>query len=98
MELRSRKDQDPPQGTPQAPVLSTTLPSPSDRGLSRLTAEIRLGTAWVLTTIIGGLAIYASSRYELSRDATIVIMLGVLGLYALYGHSVRRKNTVKFAD
>lgn len=92
MDLRSGKD-------PARPTSEAAGASASDRSWAsalRRLGGIKLGTAWMLITILGALLIYLAPKGI--KEITIGVPLGLLVIYALYGHSIPQKNTIKFAD
>jgi septation ring formation regulator EzrA len=58
----------------------------------------KLGTAWLCATLAGILALVYSTMSQVSRTYTMVGLVALLVAYAAYGYSLRKKNTLQFAD
>lgn len=73
-----------------------------DSGLSSdpssLQDRIKLGTAWLCATATGIVALVYSTVSQFSQTFTMVGLIGLLIAYAAYGYSLRKKNTIRFAD
>lgn len=65
---------------------------------SGLQDHMKLGTAWLCATLAGVLALVYSAMSQFSRTFTVVVLIVFLVAYAGYGSSLRRKNTIQFAD
>lgn len=65
---------------------------------STLQDRMKLGTAWLCATLVGIVALVYSTISQFSRPATMVGLIGLLMAYAAYGYSLRKKNTLQFAD
>lgn len=65
---------------------------------SALQGHIKLGTAWLCATVTGIGALIYSTISQFSRTSTIFVLIGLLIAYAAYGYSLRKKNTLQFAD
>jgi len=81
------------------------MPEPDEleeSGLSRDPStqqeRIKLGTAWLAATVAGIAALVYSTISQFSRTATILGLIGLLIAYAAYGYSLRKKNSLQFAD
>jgi hypothetical protein len=81
------------------------MPDPDDleeSGLSgdqsTLQAHIKIGIAWLSTTLVGVAALVYSAISQSSRTFTILGLIVLLVAYASYGYSIRKKNTIQFAD
>jgi septal ring factor EnvC (AmiA/AmiB activator) len=60
--------------------------------------QIKLGTAWLCVTVTGiGALVYATITQS-SRTYTMLGLIGLLLVYAAYGLSLKKKNTLQFAD
>ena len=66
--------------------------------LSSLQARIKLGTAWLCATVAGIVALVYSTISQSSRTYTMLGLIGILIAYTAYGYSLRKKNTLQFAD
>jgi chaperonin cofactor prefoldin len=60
--------------------------------------HIKLGTAWLCVTVTGIGALVYSTISQFSRTYTMLGLIGLLLAYAAYGYSLRKKNTLQFAD
>jgi predicted nucleic acid-binding Zn-ribbon protein len=60
--------------------------------------HMKLGTAWLCATVAGIGALIYSTISQFSRTSTMVGLIGLLIAYAAYGYSLRKKNTLQFAD
>jgi chaperonin cofactor prefoldin len=58
----------------------------------------RLGIAWLCVTLAGVLALVYSTMSQISRPLTMLGLIVLLVAYAAYGSSLRKKNTLQFAD
>ena len=65
---------------------------------SSLQDRIKLGTAWLCATVTGIVALVYSTISQFSPTFTMVGLIGLLIAYAAYGYSLRKKNTIQFAD
>lgn len=65
---------------------------------SSLQDRIKLGTAWLCATATGIVALVYSTVSQFSQTFTMVGLIGLLIAYAAYGYSLRKKNTIRFAD
>lgn len=65
---------------------------------SSLQDRIKLGTAWLCATATGIVALVYSTISQFSPTFTIMGLIGLLIAYAAYGYSLRKKNTIQFAD
>jgi len=65
---------------------------------SALQDHIKLGTAWLCATLAGVLTLVYSTMSQFSRASTLLGLMGFLVAYAAYGYSLRKKNTLQFAD
>ena len=79
------------------------LPEPDEeRELSsepdRLPERIKLGTAWSCVTMTGIVALVYSAMSQGSRTSTTLGLIGLLIAYAVYGHFLKKKNVLQFAD
>jgi predicted nucleic acid-binding Zn-ribbon protein len=61
-------------------------------------SHVRLGAAWLCTTLAGILALGYSAMSQYSRTSTMLVLMVLLVTYAGYGSFLRKKNTVQFAD
>jgi predicted nucleic acid-binding Zn-ribbon protein len=68
--------------------------SSDDAALSHL----KLGTAWLCTTLAGVAGLAYSSISQTSPPATMLVLVVLLVAYGGYGFSLPKKNTVQFAD
>jgi len=68
------------------------------RDSSTLQGHIKLGIAWSFATLTGVLALIYSTMSQFSRTSTMLGLIGLLLAYAAYGSSLRKKNTLQFAD
>lgn len=68
------------------------------RDPSTLQGHIKLGIAWSFATLTGVLALIYSTMSQFSRTSTMLGLIGLLVAYAAYGSSLRKKNTLQFAD
>jgi chaperonin cofactor prefoldin len=92
---------------PRLPIIpfERPMPDPDDleeSGLSgddsALQSHKKLGAAWLCTTLAGILALVYSTMSQFSRTYTMLGLIVLLVAYAVYGHSLRKKNTLQFAD
>jgi chaperonin cofactor prefoldin len=60
--------------------------------------HIKLGVAWLCATLGGILALVYATSSQFSRTYTVLGLVALLVAYAAYGYSLRRKNTLQFAD
>jgi predicted nucleic acid-binding Zn-ribbon protein len=60
--------------------------------------RIKLGVAWLCATAAGIAALVYSTMSQVPQMYTMGGLVGVLVMYAAYGLSLRKKNTVQFAD
>jgi len=60
--------------------------------------HIKLGTAWLCVTVTGIGGLVYSTISQFSRTYTMLGLIGLLLAYAAYGYSLRKKNTLQFAD
>jgi chaperonin cofactor prefoldin len=80
------------------------MPDPDDLEESWLSSHsaprghIRLGAAWLCATLAGVLALVYSTISQFSRTSTMLGLIVLLLAYAAYGYSLRKKNTLQFAD
>jgi hypothetical protein len=65
---------------------------------SALQDHLKLGVAWLCATLAGVIALVYSSMSQFSQTYTTSALVGLLVAYAAYGYSLRKKNTLKFAD
>jgi len=68
--------------------------SSDDAALSHL----KLGTAWLCTTLAGVAGLAYASISQTSPPATMLVLVVLLAAYGGYGFSLPKKNTVQFAD
>gem|GEM_PF-432789 len=68
------------------------------RDPSTLQGHIKLGIAWSCATVTGVLALVYSTMSQFSRTSTMLGLIGLLVAYTAYGSSLRKKNTLHFAD
>jgi chaperonin cofactor prefoldin len=68
------------------------------RDPSTLKGHIKLGIAWLCATVTGVLALVYSTMWQFPRAYTMSGLIGLLVAYAAYGSSLRKKNTLQFAD
>jgi uncharacterized coiled-coil DUF342 family protein len=92
---------------PRLPTLPLERPMPDPDDLeegmlsdddSGLQDHIKLGTAWLCTTLAGVLALAYSEMSQFSRTYTVLTLIGLLVAYAGFGWFLRRKNIIQFAD
>ncbi|MDE3040948.1 MAG: hypothetical protein KGJ82_10275 [Nitrospirota bacterium] len=81
------------------------MPDPDDleeSGLSSdhsaLQGHIKLGAGWLCATLAGVIALVYSTLSQFSPTSTMLGLIGLLVAYAAYGYSLRKKNTLQFAD
>jgi hypothetical protein len=81
------------------------MPDPDDLEESGLSSDhsapqghIKLGAAWLCATLAGVLALVYSTIAQFSRTATMLGLIVLLVVYAAYGSSLKKKNTLQFAD
>ena len=68
--------------------------SNDDAGLSHM----KLGTAWLCTTLAGVAGLAYSSISQTSPPITMLVLAVLLVAYGGYGFSLPKKNTIQFAD
>ena len=68
--------------------------SSDDAALSHL----KLGTAWLCATLAGVAGLAYSAISQTSPPVTMVVLAALLVAYGGYGFSLRKKDTVQFAD
>lgn len=75
---------------------------PEESGLSSdrsgLQGHVKLGAAWLCATLAGVIALVYSTISQFSRTSTMLGLIVLLVAYAAYGYSLRKKNTLQFAD
>jgi septal ring factor EnvC (AmiA/AmiB activator) len=81
------------------------MPDPDDLEESGLYSDppalqdhMKLGTAWLCVTATGIGALVYSTISQFSRTYTMLGLIGLLLAYGAYGYSLRKKNTLQFAD
>jgi hypothetical protein len=81
------------------------MPDPDDLEESGLYSDhpalqdhIKLGTAWLCVTVMGIGALVYSTISQFPRTYTMLGLIGLLLAYTAYGYSLRKKNTLQFAD
>ena len=81
------------------------IPVPDDLEESGLSSDdstpqsyIKLGTAWLCTTVAGVVVLAYSSISQFSPTLTIVVLVVLLVTYAGYGCFIPKKNIIQFAD
>jgi chaperonin cofactor prefoldin len=60
--------------------------------------RIKLGTAWLVATVTGIVALVYSAISQFSPASTMSGLVALLVAYAAFGYSLKRKNTIQFAD
>jgi len=65
---------------------------------STLQDRIKLGTAWLCATATGIVVLVYSTISQFPPTFTIMGLIGLLIAYAAYVYSLRKKNTIQFAD
>lgn len=92
---------------PRLPTIPFERPMPEpdeleESGLSSdhpaLHDHIKLVTAWLCVTVTGIGALVYSTISQFSRTSTMLGLIGLLIAYAAYGYSLRKKNSLQFAD
>ena len=92
---------------PRLPTMpfETPLHDPDDLEENGLSGDhaapqghIKLGVAWLCATLAGILALVYSTISQFSRTSTLLGLIVLLVAYAAYGSSLKKKNTVQFAD
>ena len=86
---------------PPAMPFERPISDPDDleeNGLSGDHSHIKLGVGWLCATLAGVAALAYSAMSQLSRPATMLGLIVLLVVYAGYGSSLKRKNTLQFAD
>ena len=92
---------------PRLPILpfERPLPDPDDLEESGFSGDDsapqghrKLGAAWLCATLAGVLALVYSTMSHFSRTYTMLGLVVLLVAYAAYGYSLRKKNTLQFAD
>jgi len=61
-------------------------------------SHLKLGTAWLCTTLAGVAGLAYASISQTSPPATMLVLAVLLVAYGGYGFSLPKKNTVQFAD
>jgi hypothetical protein len=85
--------------------LERPMPDPDDFEESGLSGDRsarqghrKLGAAWLCATLAGVGGLVYSTMTQYSRTYTMAGLVGLLVVYAAYGVSLRKKNTLQFAD
>lgn len=65
---------------------------------STLPDRMKLGIAWVCATVTGIVALVYATMSQFPQTYALGGLVGLLAAYAAYGSSLRKKNTVQFAD
>jgi chaperonin cofactor prefoldin len=60
--------------------------------------QVKLGAAWLCTTLAGIVVLVYSTMSQFSQTSTMLGLIVLLVAYALYGYAIRKKNTPQFAD
>lgn len=81
------------------------MPDPDDLEESGLSSDhsarqghIKLGVAWLCATLAGVIALVYSTMSQFSQTYTMLGLIALLVVYAAYGYSLRKKNSLQFAD
>ena len=61
-------------------------------------SHLKLGTAWLCTTLAGVAGLAYSSISQTSPPTTVLVLAVLLVVYGGYGFSLPKKNTIRFAD
>src|SRR6478735_2795151 len=61
-------------------------------------SQLKLGTAWLCTTLAGVAGLAYSSISQISPPITMLVLAVLLVAYGGYGFSLPKKNTIRFAD
>jgi predicted nucleic acid-binding Zn-ribbon protein len=95
------------EGMPRLPTMPFERPMPDADYLeesgfpgdhSAPQSHIKLGVAWLCATLAGIGALVYSTMSQYSGTATMLGLIVLLVAYAAYGYSLKKKNTLQFAD